>query len=208
MSKSEAKEYEENSVENKKRKICYIDSNSIKFYYAKKEYGYLSNFYGKLENKMFSLEINGFQWNSLEHYFQASKFMGPNHSNNESSKKYVDLIRMSSTPNIAKVLACQKIGGGYPWRTKLNPAIQLSLFNGVTIRSDWENTKDDIMLNAVLAKFSQNSKLASLLLQTEEVELVEHSKRDSYWGDGGDGSGQNKLGSILMQVRTVLRNKK
>ncbi len=28
---------------------------------------------------------------------------------------------------------------------------------------------------------------------------------DSYWGDGGDGSGKNMLGKILMRVRDELR---
>lgn len=32
-----------------------------------------------------------------------------------------------------------------------------------------------------------------------------HSVQDSYWGDGGDGSGKNMLGLILMEVRGVLR---
>jgi predicted NAD-dependent protein-ADP-ribosyltransferase YbiA (DUF1768 family) len=35
--------------------------------------------------------------------------------------------------------------------------------------------------------------------------LVEHTARDSYWGDGGDGSGRNRLGHLLMQLRAELR---
>ena len=31
------------------------------------------------------------------------------------------------------------------------------------------------------------------------------SNRDSYWGDGGDGSGQNRLGKLLMKLREDLR---
>ena len=30
---------------------------------------------------------------------------------------------------------------------------------------------------------------------------VEHKADDDYWGDGGDGSGSNHLGRILMAVR-------
>jgi predicted NAD-dependent protein-ADP-ribosyltransferase YbiA (DUF1768 family) len=30
------------------------------------------------------------------------------------------------------------------------------------------------------------------------------STNDSYWGDGGDGSGKNMLGKILMEVRHKL----
>ena len=35
--------------------------------------------------------------------------------------------------------------------------------------------------------------------------LVEHTTNDAYWGDGGDGSGTNMLGRILMEVRERLR---
>jgi len=35
--------------------------------------------------------------------------------------------------------------------------------------------------------------------------LVENTANDHYWGDGGDGSGKNMLGKILMQVRDELR---
>ncbi len=34
--------------------------------------------------------------------------------------------------------------------------------------------------------------------------LVEHTSRDCYWADAGDGSGANMLGKILMKVRARL----
>jgi predicted NAD-dependent protein-ADP-ribosyltransferase YbiA (DUF1768 family) len=36
--------------------------------------------------------------------------------------------------------------------------------------------------------------------------IVENSPFDDYWGCGKDGSGQNKLGQILMEVRELLRH--
>jgi predicted NAD-dependent protein-ADP-ribosyltransferase YbiA (DUF1768 family) len=36
------------------------------------------------------------------------------------------------------------------------------------------------------------------------VRFIEHTDKERYWGDGGDGSGQNHLGRILEQVRTEL----
>jgi predicted NAD-dependent protein-ADP-ribosyltransferase YbiA (DUF1768 family) len=36
-------------------------------------------------------------------------------------------------------------------------------------------------------------------------QIVEHTENDRYWGDGGDGSGKNRLGQILMRVREELR---
>ena len=49
------------------------------------------------------------------------------------------------------------------------------------------------MAEAVHAKFAQNPALLAVLLSTGTAVLVEHTPRDSYWGDGGDGSGKNML---------------
>jgi len=43
-------------------------------------------------------------------------------------------------------------------------------------------------------------------LNTGDKILIEHTYKDSYWADGGDGSGQNWLGKILMIVRDHIRN--
>jgi predicted NAD-dependent protein-ADP-ribosyltransferase YbiA (DUF1768 family) len=40
---------------------------------------------------------------------------------------------------------------------------------------------------------------------TGDAVIVEHSQKDRYWGDAGDGSGENMLGKILMEVREELR---
>jgi len=61
------------------------------------------------------------------------------------------------------------------------------------------------MYEACLAKFSQHQDLKQLLLDTGEAEIVEHTKNDNYWGDGGDGTGRNQLGKTLMRVREALR---
>ena len=73
------------------------------------------------------------------------------------------------------------------------------------LRSDWEQVKDEVMLRALRAKFTQHAKLERLLLDTADAELVEHTRTDSYWADGGDGSGKNRLGELLMQLRAELR---
>jgi ribA/ribD-fused uncharacterized protein len=65
--------------------------------------------------------------------------------------------------------------------------------------------KVQVMREAVLAKFTQHDDLRALLLSIGETNLVEHSRNDSYWGDGGDGSGKNMLGRILMEIREQLR---
>ncbi len=73
------------------------------------------------------------------------------------------------------------------------------------LRKDWEDVKDDIMRYAVREKFRQNTVIMEDLLETGDSIIIEHTKNDSYWADGGDGTGKNMLGQILMEVRTELR---
>jgi N-glycosidase YbiA len=63
------------------------------------------------------------------------------------------------------------------------------------------------MRKAVTAKFEQHPELTRLLLGTGDALLVENTSNDDYWGDGGDGSGRNMLGRILMEVRQRLRDR-
>lgn len=62
------------------------------------------------------------------------------------------------------------------------------------------------MRDAVMAKFSMHDDARRALLDTGDARLVEHTEVDRYWGDGGDGSGLNKLGLILMETRDRLRD--
>jgi ribA/ribD-fused uncharacterized protein len=73
------------------------------------------------------------------------------------------------------------------------------------LRRDWESVKEQVMLEALRAKFTQHDDLKAILLGTGDAVLVEHTAKDSYWGDGGDGSGKNRLGQLLMRVRDELR---
>ena len=63
------------------------------------------------------------------------------------------------------------------------------------------------MYEIVLAKFSQNEYLKRRLLETGNALLIEGNDwGDTYWGVC-NGRGKNKLGKILMRVRTELANK-
>ena len=74
------------------------------------------------------------------------------------------------------------------------------------LRPDWEEVKDEVMLQALQMKFRQNPEIARELLATGDAIIIEHTRNDAYWADGGDGSGKNKLGLLLMQVREELKN--
>src|SRR5438309_1142191 len=61
------------------------------------------------------------------------------------------------------------------------------------------------MKDALIAKFTQHQEIREILLSTGDSILIEHTFKDSYWGDGGDGHGKNKLGILLMEVREELK---
>ena len=183
---------------------------NINFYGPNEPYFEFSNFYSILDDKKFTLMIDGQSWQSTEHYYHAQKFLGSMAT--VESREYSELIRTADTPNKALVLARQKILSGYAvnWKhsknlpTKINDIIRSFESKEIKIRPDWSETKYDVMYKANLHKYKQNAKLRRLLLSTGEAQLTEHTDRDKYWGDGGDGSGLNKLGQILMQIRSEL----
>jgi hypothetical protein len=77
----------------------------------------------------------------------------------------------------------------------------------VTPCPDWAIIKDDVMRRAVQAKFEQNLAIQRVLLSTNDQPLVEKTTDDYYWGCGSDGTGLNRLGLILMEVRSSLRSR-
>ena len=72
------------------------------------------------------------------------------------------------------------------------------------IRADWDEVRELVMLKALRLKFSVATAKA-LLLSTSDRELIESSPYDHFWGSGQDGTGKNRLGQLLMQVRRELQ---
>jgi N-glycosidase YbiA len=132
--------------------------------------------YGEFSNfAPFPVKLNGQTWPTTEHFFQAQKFAGTEHEHT---------VRKAKSPMTAAHLG----------RSRKLP-----------LRRDWESAKENIMRHALRAKFTQHVDLRELLLGTDDAKLVEHTARDDYWGDGGDGSGHNRLGQLLMELRAQLR---
>ncbi len=117
------------------------------------------------------LKISKKEWPTSEHYFQAMKFLDGDTQ---------ELIRKLKTPAEAK-----RKGGS----------------KRLPLREDWETVKDDVMRKALKTKFTQHRDLKKKLLETYPNKLSESTKRDSYWADGGDGSGKNMLGVLLVELR-------
>lgn len=75
----------------------------------------------------------------------------------------------------------------------------------ITCRPDWEQVKEHKMLDCLRAKFTPGSRLAKKLLATGDKQLVEGNKwGDEYWGVC-KGKGKNRLGHLLMLIRSELR---
>lgn len=124
------------------------------------------------------VKLDGKLWQTSEHYFQAQKFNGV-----KDGEKHIKDVFKAKGPSQAA-----RIG-----RDRKRP-----------LRKDWEGVKDEVMFKVCFAKFSQDEHLRKTLLETGDAILVEHTENDSYWGDGGDGSGKNMLGKTLMRVREEL----
>ena len=113
-------------------------------------------------------------WPTTEHYFQAKKFENTEHE---------EIIRNAKTPGQAA-----KQG-----RSRSRP-----------LRKDWEEVKENIMMEALRMKFNQHEDLKRVLVDTGDRILVEHTKNDFYWADGGCGNGKNRLGVLLMELRAEI----
>ena len=122
------------------------------------------------------INLDGYEWPTSEHYFQAQKW--PN-----MPGFHVKIRHMGSAREVFE----------FTRQTKQ------------AVRADWDDEKVEVMERAVRAKFMQHTDLMKLLLGTGDAELVEHTSNDRFWADGGDGSGQNMLGKVLMNVRAELR---
>jgi N-glycosidase YbiA len=121
-------------------------------------------------------ELDGAYWPTVEHYFQAQKF--------PSQPDYQDRIRRAHLPKDAKSLGRSR---------------------KVPLRPDWEEVKDDVMRRALRAKFLAHPELMAVLSGTGARELIENAPSDYYWGCGRTGTGKNRLGHLLMELRAALQ---
>lgn len=122
-----------------------------------------------------AVKLKGKMWPTSEHYYQAQKFAGT---------RFEDKVRKTNNPA---------------------EAARMGRDRKLPMRKDWESVKVQVMHEIVYAKFTQHFQLKKLLLSTGDEKLVEHTENDSFWGDGGDGSGKNMLGIVLMNIRKAIR---
>nr|WP_200890408.1 NADAR family protein [Pseudoalteromonas luteoviolacea] len=96
-------------------------AKKIKFFAKNDKYYQFSNFAG------FGFELDGHYWKTMEHYFQAMKFVGTDQ---------FEKIKNSGSPKQAK---------------------DLGQTRAVPIRSDWDTVKEDVMLVGLRKKFQDEA---------------------------------------------------
>ena len=147
----------------------YAEGEPIYFNATKiKEYKELDNRYPA------PFSLNGKQWPSVEHYYQAMKF--------PTLPERQEEIRKAAT-----AIAAAKLGKAKDPR--------------YPIRADWKEQRENIMRQGINAKFSQNEAMNKLLLDTYPRPLIFADANDAFWGEGRTKMGQNRLGVLLMTYR-------
>lgn len=140
---------------------------------------YEREFYCFSNFSSFSVNWKGRLWQTSEHAYQASRFMG------EKPKIVEQIFRAKSAHDASKIAKknLRKDFGKY--RAK-----------------DMENMEDIIR-----HKLEQNPYVMHKLMQTGKRLIVEDSPKDDFWGWGPDRKGRNELGKIWMKLRDEIKNK-
>ena len=123
------------------------------------------------------IKLEGKEWPSVEHYFQAMKFV-------DSNPDYCERIRQAPTAKAARRMGRKRFK---------------------KLRSDWAKVKRIYMTRGVYTKASMYPEVASALLATGKAKLMEASQYDYYWGCGRDRRAENTYGKVLMDVRKKLQ---
>jgi len=123
--------------------------------------------------------LDGTRYPTVEHAYQAAKSLDPMHRFH---------IRKCGPSGTAKRM-------GSP---------EYMAREGYVLRHDWELVKLDLMRDFLRQKFRTGTRLAQLLTDTGDAQLVEgNTWGDRFWGVHF-GRGENHLGRLLMERRGEL----
>jgi len=161
------------------------DNRVLFFKRDRMQFGFLSNFYPC------QIQLDGRSWPNVEAYYQSRKSDNPKYHAEILRKKHASWAKYVGDSRIGDPELARK-----SWFRK----------HPEDLCEDWDNIKLDVMKKALEAKFKQNKDLQAALLNTLPAELIEDSPRNSFWGIGNSGKGENMLGLILMEIREDLAN--
>ena len=123
--------------------------------------------------------IDDKQYYHVEGYYQSCKFVNID----DSLAKRIQFIR--------DPIVVSKRGNSYKMTDER--------------KNEWDSgLRNRVMKRAIYTKFITSSELSNKLLSTGNSILVENSSDNTYWAVDKDTKDENKLGKILMEVRSVL----
>jgi type I restriction enzyme, S subunit len=139
--------------------------------------------FGGLSNMAggFPLVVNGVRIRTSEALYQACRF--PHMP--DLQRQIID----ERSPMAAKMR-------GKPFRSQSRP--------------DWDEVRVALMRWSIRVKLTQNpDRFGAVLEETGDLPIVEHSRRDRFWGavalNDDELEGQNVLGRLLMELRQEIR---
>ena len=83
-----------------------------------------------------------------------------------------------------------------------NPRECKKLGRKIKMRGDFRSIQEQVMLTALIHKFTQNPGCYSVLVKTKSCMLQHLSPWDTFWGVDNNGEGINRLGELLMSLRS------
>lgn len=123
---------------------------------------------------VYAFELDGFEWPTVEHYYQAMKF---------EDEGYREKIRQAKSAKEAT-----KLGHSF-WQKR---------------RKDWKKTSITYMTRGTYIKCRTHPHIGEMLLGSGDLDIAELSMYDYFWGSGRDMRGSNEFGKLLMGIRNKL----
>ena len=135
---------------------------------------YMQPFYCLDNFSSFAVVMNNHVWATAEHAYHSLKF--------DDESVLAQIFEAKSAHDAKKIAKA----------------------NNDKKRKDWQEVRVPMMEKVLRLKLAQHQYVQEKLLETGEVEIIEDSPKDSFWGGGPNNDGQNNLGKLWMKLREEL----
>lgn len=125
----------------------------------------------------FQVDYKDKRWPTSEHAYQASHFF-------------------DTAPSLAEDIFNAR---------SAHDAYKIAKSNGDKAPGNWDEIKVGIMYEICKLKMLQNPYVKEKLLLSGDLDIIEDSPKDDFWGWGPNRNGRNELGKIWMRLRKEQR---